>query len=82
MINISLSQCNTIYLLCTDDSILARSNKDKINSIINKIEAAKLDITILDNLKDFLVVYITKEDDSHMHMFQLDLINQINKQAF
>ena len=61
---------------------LKQLNKDKINSIINKIEAAKLDITILDNLKDFLVVYITKEDDSHMHMFQLDLINQINKQAF
>ena len=73
---------NTIYLLYTDDSILAGPDKSEIDSIINEIKQAKLDITVLGDLKDFLGVHIAKEDDGRIHISQPHLIQQIIEQTF
>ena len=53
----------------TNDIILVGPNKDEINSIMNMIKGAKLDVGIAEDLKDFLGVHITKETDGIMHIF-------------
>ena len=65
----------TIYLLCTDNSILARSNKQEIGTIIEELQDNKLSINILDNIKDFLSTYISKEDNRCMHVSKPHLID-------
>ena len=63
-----------IYLLYTDDSIIAGPDKKEIDNIIKEIKDYKLDITILGNLKDFLSVNILKEADGHIYVSQSHLI--------
>ena len=45
---------NVIYVLYTDDSILAGPNHDEINQCIEDIKRAKLDIAVEGDIKDFL----------------------------
>ena len=66
---------STVCVLCIDNSILAGLNKDKINKIINNIEKCKLNILVLGNIKDFLGVNITKEEDGCLYMCQPYLID-------
>ena len=73
---------STIYLLYTDDSILAGPNKQEINEIIDEIENSNLDITILGDIKDFLGVHVSKEDDGRLHISQPHLIDQIIDKTF
>ena len=54
----------------------------EIESIIEEIKAAQLDITVLGDLKDFLGVNINKEDCGRIHVSQPHLIKQIIEQAF
>ena len=69
----------TIYVLYTDDSILASPDQNEIDQVIKDLRTAKLDITVEGYLQDFLGVNIDKRPDGSMHMSQPHLIDQILK---
>ena len=69
----------TLYVLYTDDSILAGPSKDEIESIINQIKDAGLNITREGDINDFLGINITKEKDGSIELKQPHLIDQILK---
>ena len=54
---------NVIYVLYTDDSILAGPDKREIEEVIELIKKAKLDITVEGDIKDFLGVNIVRKRD-------------------
>ena len=66
-----------IYLLYTDDSILASKDKSEIEVAIQDIERAGLKITIEGSLKDFLGVNISAREGGEVHMTQPQLAKQI-----
>jgi len=66
-----------MYVLYTDDSILAGPDLDEIEQAIADIKAAKLDITIEGDIQDFLGVNIDRKPDGSIHMTQPHLIDQI-----
>jgi lipoate synthase len=68
-----------MYILYTDDSILAGPDEAKINQIIKEMRAAKLDITVEGGLEDFLGINIEHKANGTIHMTQPHLINQILK---
>jgi hypothetical protein len=55
-----------MYVLYTDDSILAGPDEDEISQIIEDMRKAKLDITIEGDLQDFLGVNIERMADGTM----------------
>jgi hypothetical protein len=70
----------TLYVLYTDDSLLAGPDKDEIQTIIDELqEKAKLQITVEGNLADFLGVSIKRKKDGTIHMTQPHLIEQIQR---
>ena len=69
----------TMYILYTDDSILAGPSKDEIESIIDQIKKAKLDITREGNIQDFLGINIQPTGDGKIELTQPHLIDQILK---
>ena len=66
-----------MYVLYTDDSILAGPNKDEIKQIIKSIQNTGLNITIEGDLQDFLGINIKREDDGSIYLSQPHLIDQI-----
>ena len=70
---------NVIYLLYTDNMILAGPDKSEIDEVIEQIQGAKLDITVEGDLQDFLGVRITCEADGLVHFTQPHLIDKILK---
>jgi hypothetical protein len=67
-----------MYVLYTDDSLLAGPNKMEIDTIIKELkEKAKLEITVEGDLADFLGVSIEQRSDGTIHMSQPHLIDQI-----
>ena len=70
---------NVMYVLCTDDSILAGPCPKEIDRIIERMRNAKLDITIEGDLEDFLGVNIDRRDDGTIHLTQPHLIDSILK---
>lgn len=66
-----------MYVLYTDDSILAGPDEDEINQVIADMRKAKLDITIEGDLQDFLGVNIERKADGTIHLTQPHLIDQI-----
>jgi hypothetical protein len=68
----------TVYLLYTDDSILAGPDQKEIDQCIEDIKKAKLDITVEGDLQDFLGVNIERKEDG-IHLTQPHLIKQILK---
>lgn len=70
---------NVIYVLYTDDSILAGPDEQEVNNVIDQIRRAKLDITIEGDLTDFLGVNIDRKEDGSIHLTQPQLIDQILK---
>jgi hypothetical protein len=67
---------NVIYVLYTDDSILAGPDKREIEAIIMQIKQAGLDITVEGDIKDFLGVNIVK-DEEQVTFTQPHLIDKI-----
>ena len=67
----------TMYVLYTDDSILAGPDESEIEQIIKDMKKAKLDITIEGDLQDFLGVNIDRKPDGTIHLTQPQLIDQI-----
>jgi hypothetical protein len=68
----------TLYVLYTDDSLLAGPDKGEIQQIIDELQTkAKLAITVEGDLADFLGVNIQRKEDGTIHMTQPHLIEQI-----
>jgi hypothetical protein len=68
----------TLYVLYTDDSLLAGPDKDEIDKVIEDLRnKAKLAITVEGDLADFLGVNIERKDDGTIHLTQPHLIGQI-----
>ena len=68
----------TVYVLYTDDSILAGPDKEEIDQIIKDIKAAKLDITDEGDIQDFLGINIAMKK-GEIHLTQPHLIEQVLK---
>ena len=67
----------TMYVLYTDDSLLAGPNEKEIDQIIVDLRKAKLELTIEGDLQDFLGVNIERKSDGTIHLTQPQLIDQI-----
>jgi len=57
-----------VYLLYTNDSIIARPNMEENIQVIKDIKSCNLNITILEDVKDFLGVNMTKTSNNHIHV--------------
>jgi Reverse transcriptase (RNA-dependent DNA polymerase) len=68
---------NVVYLLYTDDSILAGPSKKEIESVIQEIKDAKLNITVEGDIQDFLGINIERKADGTVHLTQPHLIDSI-----
>ncbi|KAI2494626.1 hypothetical protein MHU86_19904 [Fragilaria crotonensis] len=69
---------STLYVLYTDDSLLAGPDKKEIDKIIDELQKkAKLSITVEGDLADFLGVSIDRRTDGTIHLSQPHLIDQI-----
>ena len=68
---------NVMYVLYTDDSLLAGPNLAEVEQAIKDIRAAKLNITEEGDIQDFLGVHIDKKPDGTVHLTQPHLIDQI-----
>ena len=65
-----------IYLLYTDDSLLASKNDTKLNQAIKDIQGSGLKITIEGDLEEFLGVHIQRTDDGKFKLSQPQLRNK------
>jgi hypothetical protein len=70
---------SVVYVLYTDDSILTGPNKQEIDQVVKDIEAAKLNITVEGEVKDFLGVTIDRRKDGTIKLSQPRLIDKILK---
>jgi hypothetical protein len=68
-----------MYVLYTDDSILAGPDEAEIDRVIEDIKQAGLNITIEGDLQDFLGINIDRKPDGSIHLTQPHLIDQILK---
>jgi Reverse transcriptase (RNA-dependent DNA polymerase) len=71
---------NVMYVLYTDDSILAGPERAEIDQVIKDIQAAKLNITIEGDIQDFLGINIDRKEDGSIHLTQPHLIDSIVKE--
>ena len=69
---------NVMYVLYTDDSILAGPDEAELKAIVQEIKDAKLDITVEGKIEDFLGVNIQEKGDK-FHLTQPNLIKSIIK---
>jgi hypothetical protein len=69
----------TMYVLYTDDSILAGPDEAEIDQIIKEMKQVKLDITVEGGLEDFLGINIDRKKDGSINLTQPHLIDQILK---
>ena len=67
----------TMYVLYTDDSILAGPCEKEIQSIIQQIKDAGLNITEEGDIQDFLGINISRKEDGQIELAQPHLIAQI-----
>ena len=67
----------TMYMLYTDDSILAGPDKNEIDQIIKDIQNTGLNITREGDIKDFLGINIKKLKEGSIEFTQPHLIDQI-----
>ena len=70
----------TLYVLYTDDSLLAGPDNNEIEQIIKDLKKAKLEITDEGDIQDFLGVNIDIRDDGTVNLTQPHLIDQILKE--
>jgi Reverse transcriptase (RNA-dependent DNA polymerase) len=64
-----------MYVLYTDNSILAGPDEQELDAIIAEIQSTGLKITSEANLDDFLGVNIDRRDDGTVHLTQSRLIS-------
>jgi hypothetical protein len=66
-----------MYVLYTDDSILAGPDPKELDNILEEIKAIGLDITSEGGIEDFLGVAIDRKPDGTFHLTQQKLIHSI-----
>ena len=66
-----------IYVLYTDDSILAGTSEQKIQATIKQMQEVGLQLTIDGDLEDFLGVNIDRTSRGAIHLTQPHLIDSI-----
>ena len=66
-----------MYVLYTDDSILAGPYPGELDRILEEITSSGLEITSEGGIEDFLGVNIERRDDSTIHLTQPRLIDSI-----
>ena len=66
-----------IYVLYTDDSILAGPSEQRIQATIKKMQEVGLQLTIEGDLEDFLGVNIDRTSRGAIHLTQPHMINSI-----
>ena len=71
-----------MYVLNTDDSILAAPCQQDIDAAITGIKNAGLQITVDGTLAEFLGIKITRHDNGSFEMTQEHLTDQIIKENF
>lgn len=70
---------NVIYILYTDDSIIAGPSQREIDEVIQQMKDAKLDLTVEGDVGDFLGVKIERLKDGSIKLTQPQLIDSILK---
>jgi Reverse transcriptase (RNA-dependent DNA polymerase) len=68
-----------MYVLHTDDSILAGPDRNDIEQVIKDIQMANLNITMEGYIQDFLGINISRREDGSIHLSQPQLIEGILK---
>ena len=68
-----------IFVLYTDDSLLTGPDSKELDQIVSDMRKAKLDITVADDVSDFLGVKIDRMPDGTFHLTQPHLIDSILK---
>ena len=68
---------STVYVLYTDDSIIAGPDQEEIDQVIQEIQDAGLNITVEGDIKDFLGVNIEQQQDGTILFTQPHLIDKI-----
>jgi acid stress-induced BolA-like protein IbaG/YrbA len=68
-----------MYVLYTDDSILAGPDRNDIKQVIKDIQLANLNITVEGDIQDFLGINISRKEDGSIHLSQPQLIKGILK---
>jgi len=66
-----------MYVLYTDDSILAGPDPKEVEKAIEDIKRSGLNITVEGDLQDFLGVNIVRKSDGTIHLTQPHLIDQV-----
>jgi hypothetical protein len=67
----------SIYVLYTDDSILAGPDEAELDTIIEDMRKAGLKLTVEGDITDFLGVQVDRKPDGTIHLTQPHLIDQI-----
>jgi Reverse transcriptase (RNA-dependent DNA polymerase). len=70
---------DVLYVLYTDNSILAGPEKSEIDKVVKMIQDTGLNITIEGDLQDFLGKNIQRENNGSINLTQPHLIDQILK---
>ena len=70
---------NVIYVLYTDDSIIAGPDEKELNRVVEEIKQAGLNVTVEGDLEDFLGVNIQRRKDGSVKLSQPHLIEQTIK---
>ena len=68
---------NAIYVLYTDDSILAGPDQAELDDIVVQMKSTGLDLTVEGDVADFLGVHIDRREDGTFHLSQPRLIDSI-----
>ena len=68
---------SAVYVLYTDDSILAGPDNKELDKIIAQMWSTGLELTEEGDIEDFLGVNIERKDDGSVHLTQPQLISQI-----
>jgi hypothetical protein len=77
IVGASDSHIEAIYLLYTDDSILAGPDEKELDDIVGRIKAVGLGITEEGEIEDFLGINIDRVDGNTYHLSQPQLIDQL-----
>jgi hypothetical protein len=68
---------SVMYVLYTDDSLLAGPSKEEVDQAVADIQAAKLNISIEGDIQDFLGVNIERHNDGSITFTQPHLIDKV-----
>ncbi len=69
-----------MFVLYTDDSILAGPDPQELDNIVKEMQAVGLKLTVEGDISDFLGVQIDRVNDNTFNLSQPHLINDVIKE--